>query len=77
MNTIVQTTGGDASSLNGKIEIPNKTPANIKIALILKSSHKKELWCFEYTYAIWLYLRTENILRGDVPYFIWHVTRRS
>ena len=35
MNIIVQTTGGDASSLNGKIEIPNKTLANITIALLL------------------------------------------
>ena len=41
MNIIVQTTGGDASSLNGKLESPNKTLANIKRALLLNSSHKK------------------------------------
>ena len=29
MNIIVQTKGGDAFSLNGKIESPNKTLANI------------------------------------------------
>ena len=46
MNIIVQTTGGDASSLNGKSESPNKTLANIRRALLLNSSHKKELWCF-------------------------------
>ena len=48
MNIIVQTTGGDASSLNGKSESPNKTLANITRALLLNSSHKKELWCFAY-----------------------------
>ena len=35
MNIIVQTTGGDVSSLNGKSEIPNKTPANITRYLLM------------------------------------------
>ena len=70
MNIIVQTTGGDASSLNGKSESLNKTLANITRALLLNSSHKKELLCFSYQYAIWIYRQTENRLRGDVPYFI-------
>ena len=43
MNIIVSTTGGYESSLNGKIEIPNKKFANITRALIINSSHKKEL----------------------------------
>ena len=41
MNIIVQTTGGDVSSINGKIESPNKTLYNIMRALLLNSSHKK------------------------------------
>ena len=41
MNIIVQTTGGDASSLNCKIESPNRTLANVTRAILLKSSHKK------------------------------------
>ena len=36
MNIIVQTTCGDASSLNGKIESPHRTLANITRALLLK-----------------------------------------
>ena len=44
MNIIVQNTGGDESSLNGKIEIPNKILANVTRSLLLKSRHKKELW---------------------------------
>ena len=45
MNIIVQTTGGDASSLNGKSESPNNTLDNITRAIFLISIHKKELWC--------------------------------
>ena len=52
MNIIVQTTGGHESSLNGKIKSTNKTLANIKRALLMNSSLKKELWCFEYQYVI-------------------------
>ena len=44
LDIIVQTIGRDASSLNGKGEIPNKTLANITRDLLMKSSHKKELF---------------------------------
>ena len=44
MKIIVQTTGVNASSLNGKSESPNKTLANITRAILLNSIHKKELW---------------------------------
>ena len=77
MNIIVQTTGGDASSLNGKSESPNKTLANITRDILLNSSHKKELWFFAYQYAIWLSRRNDNILCGDVPYFLWNGIRPS
>ena len=77
MNIIVQTTGGYASSLNGKSESTNNTLDNITRALLMKSSHKKELWCFAYQYAIWISLRTKNIFHGDVPYFLWHGIRPS
>ena len=42
MNIIAQSTGGDASSINGKSESPNKTLANITRDLLLNSSRKKE-----------------------------------
>ena len=77
MNIIVKTTGGDAYSLSGKRESPNKKLANITRALLLNSIHKKELWCFAYPYAIWLSLKYENRLRGDVPHFLWYGTRPS
>ena len=75
MNIIVHNTGGYASYIQGKIESPNKTLSDITKALLLNSSHKKVLWCFAYQYAIWISRRTDNIFRGDIPYFLWHVTR--
>ena len=77
MNIIIQTIGGGVSSLNCKSEISNKTLSNITRALLLKSSHKKEPWCFAYQYAIWISRRTDNSLRVGVPYLLWHGTRPS
>ena len=77
MNIIVQNTGGDASSLNVKSESPNKNISNTTKYILLNSSHEEVLWCFAYQYAIWISRQTENILRGDVPYFIWHGIRLS
>ena len=45
MNIIVETTGGYASSFNGRIEIPNKTIetlADITRDILLNISHNKE-----------------------------------
>ena len=75
MNIIFYTTDGDAYYLRGKSEIPNKKLANITRTLLLNSSHNIELWCFAYQYSIWISLRTNNILRGGFPYFLWHGTR--
>ena len=77
MKIIVQNIGGYAYSLNGKREISNNTLANTTRALILNSSHKKEILCFTYHYAIWISLLTENRLCGDVPNLLWHGTRNS
>ena len=44
MKIIVQTTGGDASLLNDKSEIPNNTLVISTRALLMNSSHKKEPW---------------------------------
>ena len=77
MNIIVQTTGGDASSLNSKIKIPDNTLADIKRAIIMNSSHNKELWCFSYQCAICLSCRIENRFCCGVPYFLWHGTITS
>ena len=43
MNILVQTTGVDSYSLNGKIETPNINLDNIIGDVIINSSNKKEL----------------------------------
>ena len=72
MNIEVKTTGGYESLINGKREISNNTLANITIALLLNSIHKKELFYFAYQYAIWIYRLTETRLFGDVPFLFFH-----
>ena len=57
-----------------KIESTNKTLDNITRDILLKSGHKKILWCFLYQYAVWISRLAENILHGDVPYFLYHGT---
>ena len=57
MNIIFQTTGGDAYSLNGKIEIPNKNLDNIARTLMIKSINKKEYLCLTYQYTMCLSLK--------------------
>ena len=75
MNTIVQTAGLYVSSINGKIEIHNKTLANITRDIILNSSHNKELWCFAYHYDICLSCITQNRFHGDVIDLLLYGTR--
>ena len=41
MNLVVQTTGGNALSINGKSESLTKNMANIKIALLMNYHHRK------------------------------------
>ena len=77
MNIIVQATGGDAYSLNGKSKIPNKILSNTPRAIILNSSHKKELLGFAYQYSICLSLLNYKKLCVDVYYFLWNGSRPS
>ena len=72
VNIIVLITDVDESSFNVKSKRPNKTLVNITSALLLNSSHKKEHWFLTYQYSIWISHLTDNRLRGDVPYLIWH-----
>ena len=60
MNIMVQNIGGNASFLNDKNAIHNKTLANIMRDLLLNSSHKKEPWFFAYQYVIWMSRQNKN-----------------
>ena len=72
MNITVQTTGGYASSFNGKRETPNNKQANITRGILLKSSNRQEFYFFPYQYAIWISRRTENMFCGNFPYLLWY-----
>ena len=76
-NIIVKTKGGDAPSINGESEGLNKTLSNITRALILKSSHKNDLWCLSYQYTICISIQKKNRLRGDVTHLLCNVLRPS
>ena len=77
MNIMVQTTGEDESSLNGDSKILNRKLANSTRCILLKLIHNKELWFLAYQYSILISCNTENKLRGDDPYFLWHESRRQ
>ena len=75
INIIYQTMGGDSYSRHGTSKSLNNTISNITGALLLNSSHKKDIWCFAYHCAIWISHQNYIMLHGDVPYFIWHGSR--
>ena len=62
--------GGYAFSMNRNSEIPNKILVNITGAILMNTSHKKELCCLTFQYAIWVSKLNENRLCGDVTYFL-------
>ena len=72
MKILVHTTGGNTSYINGKIESSNNTLENITRDIFIHSIHNKELWCFNYQYAVYIARMTNNRLHGDVPYLLWY-----
>ena len=75
ISIVVHNTGGDASSLHVKSEIPNKTLVKITTFIFVNSIHNKELLCLAYQYAICIVRITNNRLCGDVPYFLCNGNR--
>ena len=45
---IVETTGGYASSIKGKVELTHHTIKNMVHIQLLSRGHHDELWCFCY-----------------------------
>ena len=70
MKISTHTTGGDASSLNGKGESTNKTLGKFTRVLPMNFIHNIELFCLACQYYVWIVRRTENSLSGDVPYLL-------
>ena len=67
----VQTTGGDASSLNGIAEAPHKTIEKTTCALLITTGMPDMRWCFAMKYAVFLMVNTEHsaIKRLPIKYF--------
>ena len=74
---VVKTTGGHASSINGKLERPHKTIKNMVRTQLLYRGHSDELWCFYYQYIIWFISCLINMRLGTDPVVLVISTRTS
>lgn len=54
-NITLETTGGRASFLNGKVEWPNRTIADLVYALYLYAGHSPDKWCYAAETAVDIY----------------------
>ena len=68
LGIIVETTGGHASSINGKVERPHQTIKNMVRVQLISRGHSDELWCLCYQYTIWLIARILNRRVGTAPH---------
>ena len=72
---IVKTTGGYASSMNGKVEHNPQTINNAVHIKILPLGHNNDPWCFCYQYTIFLIYCPINMWLGTPPIFSWYKTK--
>ena len=63
----IQTTGGDASSLNGMAKAPHKMIQKITCALLITAAMPDTFWCFVMQYAVFLIVNTEHSVTKRLP----------
>jgi hypothetical protein len=68
----METTGGYASFLNGKIERPHRTLANMDRAMLLNSGLPPNLWCYAAETAADVYRYTHHSVLDMTPYEAWY-----
>ena len=68
----LESTGGYASYLNGKIERPHRTIANMVRAMLLNSGLPSNLWCYAAETAADIYRYTHHSALGHTPYEAWY-----
>lgn len=73
----MQTTGGHASWLNGKIERPHQTLQKMFNAAILDSGHSKDKWCLACENTIEIYNSIRHSATMEEPNFLWFKIRSS
>jgi hypothetical protein len=72
---ILETTGGHASFLNGKVERPNRTIADMVRALYFNAGHSPDKWCYAAETAADIYRLTLHSALGISPYEAWYGTK--
>ena len=73
----INTTGGYASWLNGKIERPHETIKNGTRATLYDAGRDNTFWCYASTDVIRKYNCTLHSSTGDCPDFLWYGIRPS
>jgi hypothetical protein len=68
----LETTGGFASWLNGKIERPHRTIANKIRAMLFNSGLSNKLWCYAAEAAADAYRYTYHSALKKTPYEAWY-----
>jgi hypothetical protein len=68
----LKTTGGCASWLNGKIERPHRTIAQMVRAMLLDSGLPDTLWCYAAEIALDIYRYTYHSALQKSPYEAWY-----
>jgi hypothetical protein len=74
-NITLETTGGYASFLNGKVERPNCTIADMVRALYFNAGHSTDKWCYAAETAADIYYLTLHSALGISPYEAWYGTK--
>ena len=67
----LQTTGGYASFLNGKVERPHQTFKQMIKRMCYNANLSTEYWCFAQQYANFLLRRWHNHTTSKTPYELW------
>jgi len=73
----LETTGGYASFLNGKVERPNRTIADMTRALYFNAGHSPDKWCYAAETAADIYRFTLHSALGMSPYEAWYHKKPS
>jgi len=76
-NLTMDTTGGYASLLNGNVERPHRTIADMIRALYFNAGHSPDKWCFAAETAADIYRLTLHSALGISPHKAWYNTKPS
>ena len=69
---MLETTGGYASFLNGKVERHHCTIANMVRSMLKNSSHNKHKWCYAAETAADIYHGILHSAINASPHFAWY-----